>query len=293
MTQVVYIDVLFVINLIVNYFILLGTKRMVNAEASRWRLICGASLGALYAMIIFFPSLPGLLVFLSKLLFSVSVIFVTFGLTAPPRFLRLLACFYMISFAFAGIMLGFWYLFSPPGMSVSNGVVYVNISPVVLIVSSAAAYGLFWVLQRFFGASAREGHCRVRLAIGERTAEVDALIDTGHTLRESFSGAPVIVCEYESVKALIPTPLRRLFAGEEAPEDTAALWEKEGEFMKRYRMIPCHTVGGAGLLPAFRVDHVSVAVRGREEKLSGVYVAVSGKRLSGGAYQALVSPEAI
>ena len=292
MNQVVYIDVLFVVNLIVNYFILLGTKKAVAADASRRRLICGAALGAIYSMIVFFPELPPFLVFLSKLIFSVSIIFVTFGMAGSRRFLKLLAYFYAISFAFAGIMMALWYIASPPGMAISNGVLYVNISPLLLILSSAAAYVLFGLIQRFFGTNRRNLHCRVNITVDNRTASMDALIDTGHALKESFSGAPVIVCEYLSVQALIPPLLQHFFSGQGALDHTEALCADQ-DWAKRYRMIPCNTVGGVSILPAFRADRVSVMMDGREEEIGGAYIAVSGATLSGGEYHALLSPETL
>ena len=50
---VVYIDLLFLLNLIANYLLLLAAGRMAGAVLARWRIGLGAAAGALYAALIF------------------------------------------------------------------------------------------------------------------------------------------------------------------------------------------------------------------------------------------------
>jgi len=290
MRPVVYIDVLFFVNLIVNYFILLGTKRAVGADGSRWRMIGGAALGALYSMIIFFPNLPWIMTLGTKLVFAVSIVTAAFGLVGRKRFLRLLAWFFTLSFAFAGIMMALWYVASPPGLAIQNGVVYVDFPPLLLILSSAAAYVIFGVMQRFFGTRRRNTVCKVTISVGEESVTVDSLLDTGHALKETFSGSPVVICEYAAVKPLIPEALCTLFSGE-AEEETDRL-KGNPDWARRYRVIPCTTIAGTGILPAFKADCTEVNVDGKSEKI-GAYIAVSRTSLSGGAYRALLSPESV
>jgi len=291
MRPVVYVDVLFFVNLIVNYFILLGTRRAVGADGSRWRMVGGAALGALYSMIIFFPNLPWFLTLLTKLIFAASIVTAAFGFVERKRFLRLLAWFFTLSFAFAGIMIALWYVASPPGMAVHNGVVYVNLPPLALILSSAAAYVIFGFIQRFFGTRRKNTMCKVTISVGEKSVTVDALIDTGHALKETFSGSPVIICEYSAVQPLIPPPLHRLFSEQPGEGETDRLKENP-DWARRYRMIPCTTIAGTGILPAFKADATEVSVEGKREKI-GAYIAVSKTSLSGGEYHALLSPEAV
>ena len=54
---VVYIDSLFLLNLIVDYLLLLGAARLSGAVLCRPRLALGAVLGAAYACAVFLPGL--------------------------------------------------------------------------------------------------------------------------------------------------------------------------------------------------------------------------------------------
>ena len=54
---VVYIDALFLLNLIVNYLLLLAAAKLAGEPLRRLRLAAGAALGGLYAAAIFFPGM--------------------------------------------------------------------------------------------------------------------------------------------------------------------------------------------------------------------------------------------
>lgn len=78
MRSVVYIDVLFVLNMFVNYFILVTVAKIMRITPSRWRLLCGALLGGLYSLFIFIPDVNVFLSLVAKLAFSVSIVFAAY-----------------------------------------------------------------------------------------------------------------------------------------------------------------------------------------------------------------------
>ncbi len=54
---VVYIDVLFGVNLFLNYIMLRAAGSLCKNRPPQWRTITGAALGAFYAIAVFFPSM--------------------------------------------------------------------------------------------------------------------------------------------------------------------------------------------------------------------------------------------
>ena len=52
---VIYIDLLFLLNFVANYLLLLGSGRMAGAVLYRLRNAVGAALGAVYAAAVFLP----------------------------------------------------------------------------------------------------------------------------------------------------------------------------------------------------------------------------------------------
>ena len=52
---VIYIDVLFAVNFIINYVLLKTSCIFINLKHSRLRMMLGALIGSIYAILIFFP----------------------------------------------------------------------------------------------------------------------------------------------------------------------------------------------------------------------------------------------
>jgi stage II sporulation protein GA (sporulation sigma-E factor processing peptidase) len=286
--QVVYIDVLFILNLIINYFILLAVSQILHRNDKRLRLLFGAGLGALYASLMFFPQIAFLYTAGLKLVFSMTIVAVSFKRLNIRSFFKLLICFYITSMLFGGIIFAVRYFAAPPGLDVRNGVVYVNMSPLLLILSGAGCYIVIKLLSRYLH---RDVHTTdiytVEIAVDGISAKMPALLDNGNDLCDAISGYPVIIAEYRHVEILIPQQLRTIFRSGKVPD--TANFDVEG-WRKRIRFIPYGSVGNTGgILMAFRPDKLTVA--GADIATSNVLVAVTNNRLSSDElFNALLNP---
>ena len=264
MSQVVYVDVLFTLNLFVNYLLLLSGACLLREKAKRWRLLLGAALGAVYSLIIFLAAYP------------------VHGLR---HFGKLTACFLAANFIFAGFMMGIWLLFRPKGMVYQNGAVYFDISVTVLIVTAIVCYGLTVLFSKLFRRHAPENRIyTLQVELNGCRLCTQALLDTGNRLSDCFSDTPVILLEYARVKTLLPPELRSFFrerpSALHAPPEAASLG---------FRLIPYHTVGGTGLLPAFRPEKVIISDAHMQFEKKDVLIAVVNDRLAAGEYGALLN----
>ena len=278
MEQVVYIDVLFIVNLFVNYFLLLATNLCLKAQAGRGRILIGSLVGALYSLFIFYPQLNVLLSVISKLIFSLSLVLITFKVRSFALVLKSMAVFFAVNFAFAGAMFGIWLVLAPKGMVVNNGVVYFDISLLHLGLFTIGAYLIVSLVHRILKNWApRESVIPLTICIDGRTACVDALVDTGNSLCETFSGLGVVVVEYMVVKPLLSPSLQGLFesvysGGASDCADT------------RFRVIPFSAVGSLGILPALKPDYLEAG----GQRISQCYLAACNQKLSDGQYLALI-----
>lgn len=284
MKQVVYVDVLFAVNLILNYFILLAVAGALRRRERRLRLLAGAALGAFYSLFIFFPQVGFLYSAAGKLCLSAAMVGIAYRWTGARDALRLLVTFYLSSLLLGGGLFALWYFLSPPGLLVRNGVVYLDIPPVPLILSAAAFYIFFTLASRLF----RHGGGRLydmELHCGGTSVRMRALLDTGNGLTDMLTGAPVVVAEYPAVEKLLPLSLR-------AAVKRGGIGGTDSPWAGRMRLIPYGTVSGKSeLLPAFRPDRLEIMAPGEKWETTDVLVAVCPRRLSpGGSYQALLSP---
>ena len=278
------------VNLIINYFILLGVARFLRITVKRRRLLLGAALGAVYSLYILLPEWNFLLSLLIKLLMSLTIILSCFGYHGIKRFIKVTACFYFVSFSFAGIMFGLWYIAAPPGLFMNNGIVYFDISPVALIAGTLICYVLIRLFQRLTGREQpKELYCDLKIEMEGKSSLIKAKVDTGNSLVEPFSHLPVVVVEYVCIECLLPAEARDFFKTSDC-DYTAA--EAAGKENLRYkcRLVPFRAVSGDGVLPAFCPDKVTVCVSNRTcEK--NAYVAVYSSGVLGGEFHALVNPE--
>ena len=98
-----------------------------------------------------------------------------------------------------------WLLTSAEGIFVRNSIVYFDLSPLVFLLSSVLAYAVVRLLQRVTGREEPAAlTCRVEARRGSARAVFTARVDTGNSLTEPFSGAPVIVAEKSAVAGLRP-----------------------------------------------------------------------------------------
>lgn len=279
---VVYIDALFLLNLIVNYLLLLAAAKLAGEPLRRLRLAAGAALGGLYAAAIFFPGLGFLTHPLCKLGAAVLMLLTGFG--GSRRLLRVTLVFFGLSCAFGGGIFAIG-LLGGRGLTLRNGVLYSVMDLRILLLSAAVCYA---VLTLVFRRTARHGRREVLPAVlileGRRVA-VNALVDTGNTLTDPVTGRPVMVAEGSRLSPLLPG---ERVLDENALRDPVGTLERlsRGGRGRRFRLLPYQAVGvECGMLLALRLDDARVGA----EDYGGILVALSPNPVSdGGGYSALI-----
>ena len=278
----VYADVLLVINLFVNYVLLMCASMIMKRKSQPLRILLGASVGALYGLIIFVPSLPKAAELLIRLAATALIVLATFGYKNIRYFLRCFFMFFAVSLGFGGIMLVLWVTVAPVGMVYNNGAVYFDIDLVVLAVSTVISFAVISMISHFTARTApRESVALVSVGVGENSIRATALIDTGNSLCEVFSGYPVALGEYSTLEKILPAAVSDYLAGRDIPPSAD------------FRVVMHKTVSGTGILPVFRPDYIEVRTASRTVRTDKAYIAVTKNNLSRGEYTMLLNPEII
>lgn len=289
MKQVIYVDVLVAVNLFVNYFLLLGTAKFFSLSVKRYRMLLAAALGAAYSLYILLPELHLVFNLLVKLVMSLTIVLAAFGFRSLRLFLKTTVCFYAMNFAFAGIMAALWFFAAPNGLAMNNGVVYFDISPILLVIATLICYFLMRFIHRVTGASSTKNlHCEVLIHIGHQVVALRAKVDTGNSLVEPFSHLPAVVAELQTVQAILPQGMRPLFEQELVTVGNGTC--DGGAWQSKCRMVPFQAVSGEGVLPAFRPDYVEIRSKHGTQK-KDAYIAVCSTGMFHGEYSALISPQ--
>ncbi len=236
----VYLDVLLVFNLYVNYILLRITARLTHSPLGFGRCLGAAALGSLSTLMIFLPEMPVLLSVLCKLLIAVLLSAAAFGWRSWVRLCWNSLCLFGASFLLAGILLALALLCNVRVLH-ANSCWYLDVSLLHLVVFTIAAYLLLSAVQYIHDRShAADGGYRVVIRYRSCTAQLEGLADTGNSLVDFLTGSPVVICDRQLLGAMVP----------------------EGTALPRgWRLIPYSTVSGGGMLPVFRPDETVIHSR--------------------------------
>ena len=241
--------------------ILALVKFFLSLAVGRKRLLLGALAGGISSLVILLPEMPAVLSAAVHLISAAALTAAAFCPVNRTVFLKAAAAFFMISFCFCGVMTAMVRLLSPQNTFVRNNTVYIGISPVALIGMTLVCYVIMRVVFQLTGrAVPKKLKCRVSMVCGGKTIESDASVDTCNTLHEPFSNECVIVCRSEIFKNVFDA------------EQYMKTGLNEG-VPGSIRLIPFSSVGGTGVIPAFKPEKVKILYDRSENDVSA-YIAL-------------------
>ncbi len=297
----IYLDVIILENIVINYLILLVTAKFSKNRAVHFRLLLGALVGAAYlVLMILLPEMKIYTTVLSKLLLSVAMVAVAFSFGKLSSFLKALAIFYASTFLFAGA--GFALLFfNNSGGVVRNGVVlspisFLNTQWSELLLAIAVTFILLrvvWdVIQNRF---LREKILvRVCISFDKKTTDLSALVDTGNSLHDPLTNMPVVVVEFSAIREILPDDIRAIFE-RDSENDLGSITDTIScsAWFSRFRLIPFTSLGKEnGMLLGFRPDYIEIGSDSERKGVSDVIIGIYNRSLSRNEkYRALLNPE--
>ena len=258
-SMVIYADVLLFLNTVVTYFLLLSVCAVAHIHRRFWRLLLGSVAGGISAFAVLLPDL-GLFAVPFKFAIAAVIVLITFSYHSAKRFFKLTALFFAVSFLYSGAMLCIWLLLKPDSMIINNTAVYLNISPLLLILLTTVCYLIIKLVCALMRKTKKENELfTVEVFAGGKSAQFTALLDTGNNLTDLYTGDPVIIAQESAVKAVFP--------------------KGEVENAAGFRLLPYKAVGKSGVLPAFRPDKVKITGETGEKITEKMTVAVTDSKM--------------
>ena len=296
----IYLDILFLENIVMNYLILLATSKFSRRRTSNLRLFLGALTGALFVvMMVIFPGVKAYYTVLAKFLLSLVMVAVSFSPERIGTFIKTLAVFYLSTFIFAGAAFAFLY-FNQTGGFIKNGIVYVFWqSKWTVLFLSILLVGIIgricWeLIQSKFVKD--KLLVQLKIAFENRSINLEALIDTGNSLHDPLTNMPVVVVEFNALKEILPEEIKKIF--EESKENDLVIVTNiisASRWFSRFRLIPFTSLGKEnGMLIGFKPDYIEVGVSEEKKGIYDVIVGIYNRSLSRNEkYKALLNPELI
>lgn len=242
-----YVDSLFLMNFVMNLYILMLVDRSTLRTATPGRLLAGAAIGAGGYLLPFFIGGPLPVKLLLGAVAALGMLLISFSIKGFRNFMRLVEKTLLFSFCIGGGML---FLFRIPGLT--GGI---RTGTFAILASGGI---LFLFLKRFSREPKPENcMCRATLIRDGARVTVAALIDSGNSLTEPISGKAVSVVDEKVFRSL---------------------WGNGGQ---GYRAIPYHSIGKSrGILEGYLLPELRLEVNGMCKTFRNVYIAVSPECIS-------------
>ncbi len=247
--MVVYLDVLFGVNVLMDYATLLAASRLGGVRVKRRRLLLAAAVGGLYAVASIYSAWTAF--FPIRILAGIGLCAIAFA--KQTAFARLCGLYLLVSAAFAGLAAG---LGMATGRQLLIGAGYYAAIPLrVLLLAGAVGYMVSGVWLRgdaLHGVLRREVET-LTICFDGKEQVVRVLQDTGNGLAEPITGKPVVVLGRAVVQKLLGTEVQL----DDKGDAVAQLAQLPPVLVGRFGLLPYHAVGTEnGLLLYFRPDFV-------------------------------------
>lgn len=285
--MVIYVDEMFLENFIMNYLIIYMTGYILKNKTIWYKRVLGAGVGAVYVIFSYILNVTIYQEFIYKFILSAFIILISFNIGGVKDFIKSFFVFYLITFMIGGVSFGFIYLLNIK-INTYDGGVYIEKFPLqVIIISTFTVFICVKIIGIILKNKMRFNTTilPIEIFLNNKKIRVDALFDTGNTVRAPYTNKNVIFVEIESLKQLVPYTVYEVLKNcDEIDKLSDYYWKT------RFTFIPFSTVGhDREMILGIKPDKVIVFMDERRIITNDVVIGVCKRKLSKGEkYSALL-----
>lgn len=291
----IYIDIVLIENLIMNYIILFTTAVVLKIKVNHIRLILASLLGTGYSIIAYMGIIKVYSSIILKIILSVLIIYIAFNPQNIKKMCKDLLLFYLVSFVFGGAAFALIYIIKPQNILMKNGLFLGTYTLKTVMLGAVVAFciiiGAFAIIKNKI--SKKDMFCEIEILINQKKIKTKAMIDTGNMLKEPITNVPVIVVEHILLYSCMPKEilnnLKEIMGGDfkNIPCDI------QEKYISKLKLIPFSSLGKQnGMLIGIRPEYVKVITDEQEKINKNVIIGIYEKSLTKkGEYQALIGIE--
>lgn len=202
----IYIDVVLIENLIMNYIILFATGIILKNKIHHIRLILASLLGAIYSIVAYTSVLNIYSSVILKIILSVIIVYIAYNPQNIKKLWKYILIFYLTSFVFGGAAFALIYVVRPQDILMKNGLFLGTYPLKTIILGSIIAFIIIITAFKIVKTKITKNDmfCTIKIKLNEQEIETKAMIDTGNLLKEPITNTPVIVLEHNLLYECMP-----------------------------------------------------------------------------------------
>lgn len=239
----VYLDIIFLENICMNYIIILATGLILKKKISYIRILLSSTLGSIYVLVTYITNFQTLFGITMKILLSIAMVYIAFGSNSIKKQIKELLVFYLSSFAFGGTAFAMIYFIKPQNVMMKNGVYIGTYTLNTILIGGIVGFVLinivFKIVKRKI--TKEDMNCQMKIVFDGKFIEVKTMIDTGNMLKDPISQKPVAIVESSLVKQILPSSIidniEKILGGE-----VVNLGEEVSDYMSIFKLIPFSSI---------------------------------------------------
>ena len=294
----VYLDIVLIENLLMNYIILFTTGYILKRKINHTRLILSSLLGGVYAILTYINNMQIYTNIFMKITLSFAMVYLAYKASNVKLFFKEIIVFYLTSFIFGGTAFAMIYFIKPQNILVKDGA-YIGTYPLkIAVIGGIVGFILIVITFKIVKQKITKNdmYCEIEIYLKEKSKRIKAMIDTGNMLKDPITTEPVIVIEKDVLYDLIPYKIldniEKITGGDINNE--IYLDNEIVEYISKFRVIPYTSIGKQnGLLLGIKANKVVTYIDSNEEEIvNDVIIGVYNYKLSkNDKYNALLGLE--
>lgn len=240
----VYLDIIFLENICMNYIIILATGLILKKKVSYIRILLSSTLGSIYVLVTYITNFQTLFGITMKILLSIAMVYIAFGSNSIKKQIKELLVFYLTSFAFGGTAFAMIYFIKPQNVMMKNGVYIGTYAFNTILIGGIVGFVLinivFKIVKRKI--TKEDMNCKMKIIFAGNCIEVKTMIDTGNMLKDPISQKPVAIVESSLIRQILPSSIidniQKILEGE-----ILDLGVEVNEYMSIFKLIPFSSIG--------------------------------------------------
>ncbi|WP_026689988.1 sigma-E processing peptidase SpoIIGA [Alteribacter aurantiacus] len=241
-----YMDVIWLLNFLIDWMLLSLTALALKRSVKKRRLVLGAFIASMYLFLLFSPVSTLVAHPLFKALYSLIIVYATFGFKGFKVFLKAWMMFYFVSFMTGGGLIAAHSFFSTE-MFFVNGTLATRMSgfgsgvswlfvvvgfPVVYYFSKKSIYGIETAKIRY------DQIMSVKVNTIGIELNLKGFVDSGNQLKDPISNRPVMIIDMTKHRHSFPTELVEL-----TEQGTGGVTDFQAVEQFSVTLVPYRTVG--------------------------------------------------
>lgn len=283
----IYLDIVLLENIVLNYIILLSTAIISKSKIIMWRILYSSIIGGIYAILNYISSVEFIINILFKIFVSIIMIRIAFKEYNWKINLKQVTFFYLTSFTFGGIAFMLLYFINPQNI-IMNGNHFVGTYPIkIAVLAGGVGFIIITIVTQYVKNRITEKSmiCDLEIFYNGNTRKIKTMLDTGNLLKEPITNADVVIVEKESLFGIVSKDIL-----ENVNNIVKGKWiSNDNMHSYKLKLIPFSSLGNEnGLLLGFKPDYIKIY---REEEyfrndiIIGIY---NGKLTRNNMYTSLI-----